>query len=131
MILLPHSFSLSLLTCTHSCEINWFGDNCTQHICDAASENGGAPLCQNGGICAVDPRNISNYLCSCPLGYTGAKCQYNITQGSTCMYMHTCTYIKSTCTSTLAYNICISSLYMYICMHTYMFYLNCMVECTP
>ena len=84
---------LSLLH-THSCTHNWFGDNCTQHICDKVIENGEAPLCENGGTCLVNPSNISNYLCSCPLGYTGRNCQY-ITHGGMCtcmhMYIHTCT----------------------------------------
>ena len=84
------SLSLSLsLTHIHSCTRNWFGDNCTQHICDKVIEDGEAPLCENEGTCLVNPSNISDYLCSCPLGFTGRNCQYK-THGGMCTCMHTC-----------------------------------------
>ena len=86
-----HPLSLSLThthTHTHSCTHNWFGEDCTQHICDKVIEDGEAPLC-GSGICLVNPSNISDYLCSCPLGQTGRNCQYNTT-GGMCTCMHTC-----------------------------------------
>ena len=93
MVILSLSLFLSLShTYMHSCTLNWFGDDCSQHICDKVIEDGEAPLCGRG-TCLVNPSNISDYLCSCPLGQTGRNCQYNTSGGMctcTCTCMHTC-----------------------------------------
>ena len=62
-------------THTHRCDLNWFGDNCSQFICDVDTT-----LCGNG-TCAINPKNQSQFLCACPTGYTGDRCQYVIPGG--------------------------------------------------
>ena len=62
-------------THTHRCDLNWFGDNCSQFICDVDTT-----LCGNG-TCAINPKNQSQFLCACPTGYTGDRCQYVIPVG--------------------------------------------------
>ena len=73
------SLSLSLSLSPNSCIKQWFGDDCSQHICSRDATQ----LCKNGGTCVVNPSNISDHLCACPLGYSGRSCQY-LTHGSMC-----------------------------------------------
>ena len=55
-----------------SCDRNWFGVDCSIHICDKSESD----PCNKVGKCIPDG---DNFLCVCFTGYTGEFCQFTAT----------------------------------------------------
>ena len=53
------------------CRENWYGDNCTEFICDRIEEY----PCGNNGTCYPQTDNYTAYGCSCDEQYSGDHCE--------------------------------------------------------
>ena len=60
------------MICSHSvrCITNWYGDNCTEFVCDPQHNP-----CLNEGICIPDDAT-NDFTCDCPDDYGGPLCAY-------------------------------------------------------
>ena len=68
-----------------SCHKNWFGVDCSIHICDKPESD----PCNKVGKCIPDG---DNFLCVCLTGYTGEFCQFTATGSTyTIIIMHNIT----------------------------------------
>ncbi len=40
--------------------------------------------CKNRGVCSLDELSVGGYVCSCPTGYTGTKCEEDVLECAEC-----------------------------------------------
>ena len=60
------------------CEENWFGDDCSQFVCDRDEDSN---PCMNNGTCYPHRTNSTEYQCACGPDFWGEHCQYEVNAG--------------------------------------------------